>query len=90
MRGKHPLQCKKLDQLHVSGEYRPLPHSIWNPYRQLDQIYQKIRLLDMTHTLAFSSIVLVLSMDFQHIKTMRKVIKRCLGLSKYVASAKKF
>ena len=90
MRGKHPLQCKKLDHLHVSGEYRPLPHSIWNPYRQLDQIYQKIHIPAMTHTLAFSSIVLVLSVDFQHIKTIRKVINQCLSLSKYVASAKKF
>ena len=90
MRGKHPLQCKKLDHLHLSGEYRPLPHSIWNPYRQLDQIYQKIHLLAMTHTLAFSSIVLVLSVDFKHIKTIRKVINQCLGLSKNVASAKKF
>ena len=84
MRGKHPLQCKKLDHLHVSGEYRPVPHSIWNPYRRLDQFYQEIHLLTMTHTLAFSSIGIVLSVDFQHIKTMRKVINRSLGLSKKV------
>ena len=90
MRGKHPLQCKKLDHLHMSGEYRPVPHSIWNPYRRLDQFYQEIHLPTMTHTLAFSSIGIVLSVDFQHIKTMRKVINQCLGLSKYVASAKKF
>ena len=104
IRGKHPFVKKELVKWEVNIRYsvKSSITSTWVASIAQFHIPFGILIVDSISfikrftyllwliVLAFSSIGIVLSVDFQHIKTMRKVINQCLGLSKYVASAKKF